>query len=59
MGYAVGEVAAHGLRTTASLLLHASGQWSSHPTISLNDALKPKPEVRHMDQQSYAYRRIA
>jgi integrase len=28
MGYAVGEVTAHGLRTTASSLLNESGQWS-------------------------------
>lgn len=29
MGYAVGEVTAHGLRTTASSLLNESGQWSA------------------------------
>lgn len=28
MGYAVGEVTAHGLRTTASTLLNESGKWS-------------------------------
>lgn len=28
MGYAVGEVTAHGLRTTASTLLNESGRWS-------------------------------
>ena len=28
MGYAVGEVTAHGLRTTASTLLNESGEWS-------------------------------
>jgi integrase len=28
MGYAVGEVTAHGLRTTASILLNESGKWS-------------------------------
>lgn len=28
MGYAVGDVTAHGLRTTASTLLNESGQWS-------------------------------
>lgn len=29
MGYAVGEITAHGLRTTASTLLNESGKWSS------------------------------
>ena len=29
MGYAVGEVTAHGLRTTASTLLNESGKWSA------------------------------
>jgi integrase len=29
MGYATGEVTAHGLRTTASTLLNESGKWSS------------------------------
>jgi integrase len=29
MGYAAGEVTAHGLRTTASTLLNESGKWSS------------------------------
>ena len=28
MGYATGEVTAHGLRTTASTLLNESGKWS-------------------------------
>jgi integrase len=28
MGYAAGEVTAHGLRTTASTLLNESGKWS-------------------------------
>jgi len=28
MGYAVGEITAHGLRTTASTLLNESGKWS-------------------------------
>jgi integrase len=28
MGYAIGEVSAHGLRTTASTLLNESGKWS-------------------------------
>ena len=28
MGYAVGEITAHGLRTTASTLLNESGRWS-------------------------------
>jgi integrase len=28
MGYAVGEVTAHGLRTTASTMLNESGKWS-------------------------------
>ncbi|MGY2734590.1 tyrosine-type recombinase/integrase [Sphingomonas sp. UYP23] len=30
MGYAPGEVTAHGLRTTASTLLNESGKWSPH-----------------------------
>lgn len=29
MGYTVGEITAHGLRTTASTLLNESGQWSA------------------------------
>lgn len=29
MGYAIGEVTAHGLRTTASTLLNESGKWSA------------------------------
>lgn len=29
MGYAVGEITAHGLRTTASTLLNESGKWSA------------------------------
>src|SRR3546814_3515111 len=32
MGYAVGEVTAHGLRTTASIPLNASGKWSPEAT---------------------------
>jgi integrase len=29
LGYAVGEVTAHGLRTTASTLLNENGKWSA------------------------------
>jgi integrase len=43
MGYAVGEVTAHGLRTTASTLLNESGRWSP-------DAIERS--LAHADQNS-------